>query len=71
MMSVLVCGLSMPLSMMVVATSTSHSPVTKRCITSSSSFSLIWPCATPTRASGATLITRDTASSMVLTRLLT
>ena len=69
MMSVLVCGLSMPLSMMVVATSTSSSPALKSSITRSSSSLPIWPCATPTRASPAAAVTRRTASSMERTRL--
>ena len=42
MMSVLVCGLSMPLSMMVVATSTSILPVANCTITSSTSRGLIF-----------------------------
>ncbi len=69
MMSVFVCGLSMPLSMMVVATSTSSSPALKSSITRSSSSLDICPCATPTRASPAAAATRPTASSMVRTRL--
>ncbi len=71
MMSVLVRGLSMPLSMMVVATSTSTRPAERSSITRSSSSLDICPCATPTRASGAASLTRRTASSMVFTRLLT
>ena len=71
MIKVLVCGLSMPLSMMVVATRTSTSCSSKAIMTSSTWEGLIWPCATPTRASGAASRTRSTASSMVLTRLLT
>ena len=69
MMSVLVCGLSMPLSMIVVATSTSTSCSWNCSITSSTSRALILPCATPMRASGAASRTRSTASSIVWTRL--
>ena len=68
MMSVLVWGLSMPLSMMVVATSTSSSPALKSSITRSSCSFDICPCATPTRASPAAAVTRRTASSMERTR---
>ena len=71
MMSVFVCGLSMPLSMMVVATSTSMSPRWNFIIMSSTCLALILPWATPTRASGAASSTRASASSIVLTRLLT
>ena len=69
MMRVLVWGLSMPLSMIVVATRTSISPSANSSITSSTSRALILPWATPTRASGAASCTRSTASSMVVTRL--
>ena len=53
MMSVLAVALSMPLSTMVVAMSTSIFLVANSIITSSTSRGLILPCATPTRASGA------------------
>ena len=69
MISVLAVALSMPLSTMVVAMSTSIFLVANSIITSSTSRGLILPCATPTRASGAASCTRATASSMVLTRL--
>ena len=69
MISVLALALSMPLSTMVVAMSTSIFLVANCTITSSTSRGLILPCATPMRASGAASSTRSTASSMVFTRL--
>ena len=69
MINVLVCGLSMPLSMIVVATSTSTSWASNCIITSSTCLALILPWATATRASGAASVTRAIASSMVWTRL--
>ena len=68
MMRVFVCGLSMPLSMMVVATRTSILRSAKSSITSSTAFGGICPCATPTLASGAASRTRAVASSMSATR---
>jgi hypothetical protein len=50
--SVFACGMSMPDSMMLVATSTSASPRRKRIIRFSSSFSSSWPWATSKRIPG-------------------
>jgi hypothetical protein len=50
---VLALGTSRPDSTIIVLTRMSSSPVTKRCITSSSGVERHLPCATPTRARGA------------------
>src|ERR671920_711648 len=57
MMIVLARGMSMPFSIIVVATSTSPLKATKSSITCSISFSFICPCATVTRACGTSLLT--------------
>ena len=55
MMMVLALGMSSPLSMMLVQTSTSYSPSANASMTADSSFSGIWPWAMPIRASGTIL----------------
>ena len=68
---VLALGTSRPDSTIIVLTRMSSSPVTKRCITSSSGVDAICPCATPTRARGASARTRAAMVSIVSTRLCT
>ena len=66
---VLTLGMSSPFSMMEVATSTSNSPPTKRCITSSSSRSSIWPWAKSMLASGSRRVREPRTSWIERTRL--
>ena len=69
MIIVLALGISKPLSMIVVLTSTSASPLTKRVMTFSSSSSAICPCPTRIRASGTSAFILSAMASMVETRL--
>src|SRR5215213_4364755 len=69
MMIVLARGMSMPFSIIVVATSTSPLKATKSSITCSISFSFICPCATVTRAAGTRRLTSAATVSIVSTRL--
>ena len=70
MMRVFTLAMSMPVSMMVVHTSTSISPSDMRVITSPSSSWLILPWATPTTASSPSIsLMRAAVRSMVSTRL--
>ena len=66
---VLALGISKPLSMIVVLTSTSASPLTKRVMTFSNSSSAICPWPTRIRASGTSVFNLRATSSMVETRL--
>ena len=68
-MSVLACGMSMPDSMIEVATSTSASPRRKLSIRFSRSFSSSWPCATSNVIVGHSARRRSAVSSIVSTRL--
>jgi len=67
--SVFAVGMSMPLSMIDVVTSTSASPARNESITVSRARSFICPCATSTRALGASSRTCSAAPSIVSTRL--
>jgi len=69
MMSVLVCGLSIPLSMIVVATSTSISAPRIGSMNVLDLARAHLPVSHAPRASGAASSTRATASSIVVTRL--
>ena len=70
MMRVLALGRSMPVSMMVVHTSTFSSPSVIRLITSSMASWVILPWATPTAASSPSMAwMRLAVRSMVSTRL--
>ena len=68
---VLARGMSIPFSIMVDATKTSASPFSKRSITPASISSGICPCATHTRAEGASAATDAAKRSMSATRLYT
>ena len=70
-MSVLALEMSRPVSTIVVHTSTSISLSQKAWMTSSSWCSLIFPWATPTRASGTSSARRAETRSMSPTRLWT
>ncbi len=67
--SVLAVGMSIPLSMIDVVTSTSASPARNASMTFSSARSAICPCATRTRAPGTSARTCSAAWSIVSTRL--
>ena len=69
MMMVFAFGISRPLSMMVVESSTSASPLTNVVITSSSSSASIWPWPTTMRACGSSVCNFARIVSIVITRL--
>ena len=64
-------GMSRPLSMIIVLTSTSNSPSMKSTITRSSCFSLICPCPTAMRRSGSSSCRKAAMAVIVSTRLCT
>ncbi len=66
---VLTFGMSMPFSMMVVASSTSKSPRVKACMRRDSSSSSIWPWPTVTRTPGTIFLSVPSISSIDSTRL--
>ena len=68
---VLTFGMSMPFSMIVVASSTSKSPRVKACMRRSSSSSSSWPWPTVTRTPGTISRSLVSRSSIDSTRLWT